>query len=484
MRKHALTIVLAFVSGIGGAAFFQWYGQKSAENGTNPFFTHFDERPFDGAFRYTENYEREEVNESQETSADFVFASRVSTPSVVYLKTMLRVPQASTWMEWFFGNQGAQAISSGSGVIYSSDGYIITNNHVIESAEDIEVVIQKRTFKASVVGTDPSSDLAVLKIEAEGLPYIRFTSSQEVQVGERVLAVGNPFNLTSTVTAGIVSAKGRELNILRGVFPIESFIQTDAAINPGNSGGALVNMRGELVGINTAILSKTGSYAGYGFAVPSDIVKKVVEDLINFGEVQKAFFGAEVLDINSDIVEKLKLNSYEGVVVGYIKEDGGAAKAGIEKSDIILKVNGQNVNSRSEFEEILSYHSPGDQINVVFRRNQKTITSKVVLTNREGTTDVLQREIYTSRVLGADLERVSKVERDLYGIEHGVRIVKVRSGFIRQLRLEEGFIVAYINKIPIKDAETLNDILQKIRGRVVIEGVNRRGKWEQHRFYF
>ncbi|MCC5928825.1 MAG: trypsin-like peptidase domain-containing protein [Cyclobacteriaceae bacterium] len=484
MLKHAVTIILAFVSGVAGAALYQWYGQKAEKNGTSPFFTHYDERPYDGAFRYTENYEKDEVQEGHETAMDFVFASKVSTPSVVYLKTMLRVPQASTWMEWFFGNQGAQAISSGSGVIYSSDGYIITNNHVIESAEDIEVVIQKRTFKASVVGTDPSSDLAVLKIEAQGLPFIRFTSSQEVQVGERVLAVGNPFNLTSTVTAGIVSAKGRELNILRSVFPIESFIQTDAAINPGNSGGALVNMRGELVGINTAILSKTGSYAGYGFAVPSDIVKKVVDDLINFGEVQKAFFGAEVLDINSDIAEKLKLNSYDGVVVGYVQESGGASRAGIEKSDIILKINGQNVNSRSEFEEILSYHSPGDQINVVFRRNQKTISSKVVLTNREGTTEILQREIYTSRVLGADLERVSKVERDLYGIEHGVRIVKVRSGFIRQLRLEEGFIVAYINKIPIKDAETLNDILEKIRGRVVIEGVNRRGKWEQHRYYF
>jgi serine protease Do len=212
--------------------------------------------------------------------ADFVEASKVSTQSVVYIKTVSQNNYGSTWMEWFFGNGTGQAISSGSGVIYTNDGYIITNNHVVKDADNIEVIIGKKTYEATVVGEDASTDLAVLKIDAVALSSIKVASSRNVEIGEWVLAVGNPFNLTSTVTAGIVSAKGRELNITKTMFPLESFIQTDAAINPGNSGGALVNLNGELIGINTAILSKTGSYAGYGFAVPSDIVKKVVDDII------------------------------------------------------------------------------------------------------------------------------------------------------------------------------------------------------------
>ncbi|MGF1638558.1 MAG: S1C family serine protease [Cyclobacteriaceae bacterium] len=489
MRRYIVTILVAFASGVAGSFFYHVAISNKVPAIPGNIFTNNPAELWDKSQTYydenTETGFLEESNEiAEESSADFVFASRVSTPSVVYIKTISRTQFTSSWMEWFFGNQTGQTISSGSGVIYTSDGYIITNNHVIETSEEIEVILQKRSYKATIVGTDPSTDLAVLKIEAAGLPNIRFGSSRSIQVGERVLAVGNPFNLTSTVTAGIVSAKGRELNILKSIFPIESFIQTDAAINPGNSGGALVNMRGELIGINTAILSKTGSYAGYGFAVPADIVQKVVEDLINYGEVQKAFMGVEISDINSEIANKLSLSSYEGVLVSAVQGGGAAANAGIQNNDVILKIDGQNVNSRSEFEEILSYHSPGDQINVVYKRNQKTVSNRLVLTNREGTTDVLKREIYTSRVLGADLEKISKVEREMYKMEHGVRIVKVRQGFIRQLQLQEGFIIAYINKIPINDAETLNDILQKIRGRVVIEGVNKQGKWEQHRYYF
>ncbi len=418
---------------------------------------------------------------------DFIRASKISRSSVVYIKNISRTSYGRSWMDWFFsqGGIGQAIISSGSGVIYSSDGYIITNNHVINDADRIQVVVRKKTYDAVLAGTDPSSDIAVLKIEAEDLPSIRIGHSTDLQVGEWVLAVGNPFNLTSTVTAGIVSAKGRTLGIIQNEnFPIESFIQTDAAINPGNSGGALVNLQGELVGINTALLSRTGSYAGYGFAVPSDIVRKVVSDIIQYGEVQKAFLGADVMDINSDIVKRLQLDNYSGVVVSYIQKDGTAGKAGLQKGDILLKIDNQSIENHGQYDEIISYHSPGDKVNIMFKRGNKTIIKTVILTNKEGTTKLIKREIYKSRTLGAEMEKVSKVERDLLNIKNGVRILKVHNGLIRQMELEEGFIIVQINRIPIKDPETLTDILTKIRGRVQIEGVNKRGKREYYRYYF
>jgi len=420
-------------------------------------------------------------------SDDFVLASKKSRNSVVYIKNISRTSYGRTWMDWFFdqGAVGQAIISSGSGVIYSRDGYIITNNHVINDADKIQVIVRKKTYDAVLTGNDPSSDIAVLKIEAKDLPFIRIGHSRELQVGEWVLAVGNPFNLTSTVTAGIVSAKGRTLGIIQNNnFPIESFIQTDAAINPGNSGGALVNLKGELVGINTAIMSRTGSYAGYGFAVPSDIVRKIVDDIIQYGEVQKAFLGADVIDINSDIVNRLQLDSYSGVVVSYVQKDGAAGKSGLQKGDILLKINNQPIENHGQYDEIISYHSPGDKINIMFKRGNKTIIKTVILTNKEGTTNLIKRDIYKSRTLGADLEKVSKVERDLLNIKNGVRILKVHNGLIHQMELEEGFIITQINRIPIEDPETLTDILTKIRGRVQIEGVNKRGKHEYYRYYF
>ena len=231
-------------------------------------------------------------------------------------------------------------------------------------------------------------------------------------------------------------------------------------------------------------MSRTGSYAGYGFAVPSDIVKKVVDDIIKYGEVQKAFFGAEALDIDAEIAKKLETDDYSGVVLSYVQEDGAASKIGMKKGDIVIKIDNGLINSRSQFEEVLSYHSPGDKISVVYKRNKKIIHNSMTLTNKEGTTELLKREVYTSRSLGADLEKVSKVERDLLNIDHGVRILKVRNGLISQMDIEEGFIITYINKVPIKDPETLTDILTKIRGRVYLEGVNKRGRKEYYRYYF
>lgn len=491
MYKSLLTVLLGFAGGIGGGYFYNSYlKNEMPEHATELAITAQDDSnkyvstTFNIPIGTTEKLAVKENAANLIKPADFVEASKVSTKCVVYIKTISQNNYGSTWMDWFFGNGTGQSISSGSGVIYTSDGYIITNNHVVKDAENIEVIIGKKTYEATVVGEDPSTDLAVLKIDAVSLPSIKVASSANVETGDWVLAVGNPFNLTSTVTAGIVSAKGRELNITKSMFPLESFIQTDAAINPGNSGGALVNLNGELIGINTAILSKTGSYAGYGFAVPSDIVKKVVDDIIRYGEVQKAFFGAEVLDINSEIANKIGTDDYSGVVVSYVQEDGAAAKIDIRKGDIILKLNNELINSRSQFEEILSYNSPGDKISVVFKRDQKIINSSVTLTNKEGTTELLKKEVFTSRTLGADFEKVSKVERNLLNIEHGVRINKVRSGLISQMNLSEGFIITQINKVPIKDPETLADILTKIRGRVYVEGVSKRGRKEIHRYYF
>jgi Do/DeqQ family serine protease len=489
MKKILSIILIGFCSGIGGALFYDNY-IKSTDDPAEQISIISNNAENNNAVPVPMLIEEENAESLSSSTAgmlkpaDFIEASKSSTRSVVYIKTISQTNYGSTWLDLFFGEGVGQSVSSGSGVIFSNDGYIITNNHVVNDADKIEVIVGKKSYEASLIGADASTDLAVLKVESDQLPAIKIGSSQDVEVGEWVLAVGNPFNLTSTVTAGIVSAKGRELNILKSIFPIESFIQTDAAINPGNSGGALVNLQGELIGINTAILSKTGSYAGYGFAVPSDIVVKVADDIINFGEVQKAFFGADVLDIDADIGDKLNTDDYSGVVVSYLQEDGAASIAGIQKGDIILKIDGENIMARSQFEEMLSYHSPGDKIEVTYKRNKKVMNSTLVLTNREGATERLKREIYSSRTLGADFEKVSKVERDLLKIEQGVRVIKVRKGLINQMDIDEGFIITHINKIPVEDPKKLTEILTNIRGRVYLEGINRRGRKEIYRYYF
>ncbi len=267
-------------------------------------------------------------NRSIVPNENFVEASEKSTGSVVFIQTLSEVEyRTGGWMDWFFEPRSSQRVGSGSGVVFSNDGYIVTNNHVIMDADEITVIAGKKSFEAELIGRDPSSDLAVIKINSDELPAIDKGDSEQVRVGEWVLAVGNPFNLTSTVTAGIVSAKGRNINILRDKFPIESFIQTDAAINPGNSGGALVNAEGKLIGINTAILSRTGSYAGYGFAIPVNIVKKVFNDLVKYGEVQKAFSGADFIDIDSELASKIGIEDLDGVLITDVKPDGAADPA-------------------------------------------------------------------------------------------------------------------------------------------------------------
>ena len=418
------------------------------------------------------------------TPDDFVPASAVAAPCVVYIKTVSAQPQAS-WFDMWFNGGGGKQLGSGSGVIYSQNGYIITNNHVIDRAENIEVIHEKRSYSATVVGIDPNADIAVLKITAEKLPAIKIADSKKVQVGEWVLAVGNPFNLNSTVTAGIVSAKGRNLNIVNSQFPIESFIQTDAAINPGNSGGALVNLRGELIGINTAIYSQTGSYAGYGFAVPSAIVEKIVRDLIKYGDLQKVFFGADVTDLTAQMADKLHTQELDGVLISTIQESEAADKAGLEKGDIILKINEVPVNSKANFDEEIYYRSPGDKIQVTYKRNNKTQVTTLTLTNREGTTDFIKRETYTASKLGATLEAISKVERDRYGVPSGVRIVKLSgNGLLARMGIGEGFVVTSVNYKAVKTPEQLEETLQDVRGKVLLEGITQNGQKGYYSFYF
>ncbi len=421
-----------------------------------------------------------------EGTEDFVLASTKSTSSVVFIQTTGEYEyRTGSWLDWFFESRPSQQTSAGSGVILSEDGYIVTNNHVVENADAIRVVSGKNSYEAELIGRDPSTDLAVIKVESNGLPSIALGNSDEVQVGEWVLAVGNPFNLTSTVTAGIVSAKGRNLNLLRDKFPIESFIQTDAAINPGNSGGALVNSKGELIGINTAILSRTGSYAGYGFAVPVNIVKKVFNDIVEYGEVQKAFMGADYVDIDEKIKQRLSLNDLGGVVVADLTQGGAADQSGIKRGDVIRKINGIDIIGRATVEEIIGDKYPGDKLELQLQRDDRLLTKKITLTNREGGTGIIKRDIYISKELGARLESVSQVEKSLYDIKAGVQVVDFeRGGLFAQLDIPEGFIITQINNVPVESPSELSEILSKIKGRVRIYGIDQRGRKVFYSFWF
>ena len=409
---------------------------------------------------------------------NFIEASNKSTSSVVFIQTLSEVEyRTGGWMDWFFEPRSSQRIGSGSGVVFSKEGYIVTNNHVIKDADEITVIAGKRSYNAELVGTDPSSDLAVIKIDSDDLPVIEKGESESVRVGEWVLAVGNPFNLTSTVTAGIVSAKGRNINILKDKFPIESFIQTDAAINPGNSGGALVNAEGKLIGINTAILSRTGSYAGYGFAIPVNIVNKVFNDLVKYGEVQKAFAGLEFIDIDGQLASNIGISDLDGVLITEVKNGGAADKAGLEERDVIRKINDSQISTKSQFEEIIAKSYPGNQLDIVAERDGEMIARQLILTNREGTTTIIKRNIYYSEELEANFESVSKVERELLGIEGGVKVISYsRNGYFSAFDIPEGFIVTQINHRQIETPEELERVLVSIRGRFDVIGINKRGR--------
>lgn len=471
MKSVLKTIGISFLSGIAGAAVW-----------TNLNFQEAEFQP-----DYFPNPQAEQVSFASEITnnknipdyppASFVEASENSTQSVVFIKNFSGTdPRRYSMFDYFFGSGPSQQVSSGSGVIISDDGYIVTNNHVIDRAETIEVIHQKKTYKAKLVGTDKNTDIAVLKIEAEGLPAIKRGRSRDLKIGEWVLAVGNPFNLTSTVTAGIVSAKERQINILGGDFPLESFIQTDAPINPGNSGGALVNVNGELVGINTAILSRTGSYTGYGFAVPVDIAMKVSNDLIQYGEVQKAIPGIEAVEITPELAEEMNIQTLNGVIVTHVLREGSAELAGLQRNDVITQVGDQEISGMGSFEEALSYYYPGQNLPITYIRNGSKKTAQLELQNLEGGSGIIKREYYSSALLGAKLEAVNTIEKDKLGIDYGIKLTGMTRGYLRDLGLREGFVITQVNNQPAKNPKTVGEFLEGFSGKLLLEGVASSGQ--------
>lgn len=408
---------------------------------------------------------------------DFTQAAELAVHAVVHVKTEA-VPQGQAinpLYEFFYGRQfnadPQPIIGIGSGVIISEDGYIVTNNHVVDNSQKIFVTLNdKREYEAKLIGTDPSTDLALLKVNDKGLPYLAYGNSDELRLGEWVLAVGNPYNLTSTVTAGIVSAKGRSLGIIQDQYRLESFIQTDAAVNQGNSGGALVNIRGELVGINTAIISPSGGFAGTAFAVPVSIVRKIVADLRDFGVVQRAILGVSIQDVDAEIAKKNGLEEVKGVLVNGVREDGGAKKAGMQQGDVILSVNEVPVSTSAQLQEQIGKYRPGDKVNISLIRDGKRKQIDVELRNMQGDVKLAEAQ-GINRMLGAEFGELSQKDKTSLGVKYGVRINRLFPGKLRDEGIREGFIITQINNKPVYTVNDLNTIVSQIKGGVYIEGI-------------
>lgn len=469
---------------LGGALPLAAYVTFSSEN------TLLSDQVIDG----NRNFYAQQANFSNASglAPDFVQASESTINSVVHVTTKVVKThiQRDPFYEFFYGPGSGNrefkqyGSGSGSGVIISSEGYIVTNNHVIDDASEIEVILNDNSkYTATIVGTDPSTDLAVLKIDAKNLKAIPIGNSDELKIGEWVLAVGNPFNLTSTVTAGIVSAKARNINLLsdrtkQNVVPIESFIQTDAAVNPGNSGGALVNTKGQLVGINTAIASQTGSYAGYSFAIPANLMQKVMRDLIDYGVVQRGFLGVQISDVNQELKEKHSLPSIKGVFVSKVIEDGGADKAGVKDGDVILKIGAKEVNSVAELQEEIGKRRPGDKVSVTIRDKKGNLEIKeIVLRNNEGETSLVSKEeVSKNTALGATFVPLSDKEKKELNIQYGVKIKSITTGKLKALGLEEEMIITKINNENIETVEQLTSKLNGPSRGILLEVMTKSGK--------
>jgi len=372
------------------------------------------------------------------------------------------------------GQEPQARVGTGSGVIINEQGYIVTNNHVVEGADDLDVTLpDNRSYKATVIGTDPTTDLALIKIDATDLPHLSFVNSDDVKVGEWVLAVGNPYNLNSTVTAGIISAKARNININTNKYAVESFLQTDAAINPGNSGGALVDLQGGLVGINTAIASPTGSYSGYGFSIPSNIVSKVVEDLLKYGTVQRGFLGITIRSVDATLAKDKNLDLENGVYVDSLMDNSAAKDAGIKAGDVITSVNGKEVKTSPELMELIARERPGDHVSLKVNRDGREKDFDVVLKNREGDTKVVTKEemdVFSS--LGADFRTLDKDTAKKLKIPGGVEVTSINAGRLAQnTSIREGFIITKINDKEITNVDQLKEILNSKKGGILIEGI-------------
>jgi len=415
---------------------------------------------------------------SANVPANFTSAAAKSMPSVVHIKAMQTAKLSrynnrnddvfEQFRQWFgddffspipdnyggYPPQGRHA--TGSGVIFANDGYIVTNNHVVDGADELEVTtFDNHTYKATLIGTDPSTDLAVIKVENATLPKLEFANSDDAKVGEWVLAVGNPFNLSSTVTAGIISAKGRNLDILNDRTAIESFIQTDAAVNPGNSGGALVDTDGNLIGINTAIATPTGTYAGYSFAVPSKIVQKVIDDLMTYGVVQRGFLGVQIRDLTNGLSDELGLKITQGVYVDGFSPNSSAEQSGIKKGDVIVGVDGYDVKSAPELQELIGRRRPGDNVKVAVNRKGNLMDVVVQLKNANGKTDIVElekSELFSD--LGIEAIDLTDELKEQTKLENGIQITELRNGILTQRTdIDKGFIVTKIDGEIVKNLE-------------------------------
>lgn len=459
-------------------------------------FTNLSDQVIDG--NRLANVRAVSLDGSGVVAPNFVDASESSINSVVHVTT--KVVQTSfqrdLFQEFFYGpGAGGKEFKqygsgSGSGVIVSSEGYIVTNNHVIENASEIEVILNDNSkYSAKLVGADPSTDIAVLKIDGSGFLPIPLGNSDDLHIGEWVLAVGNPFNLTSTVTAGIVSAKARNINLLsdrtqQNIVPIESFIQTDAAVNPGNSGGALVNTKGELVGINTAIASQTGSYSGYSFAVPVNLVQKVMRDLIDYGIVQRGYLGVQIADINQELKESNKLPNTKGVFVSKVMEDGSAQNAGMKDGDVILKIGSREVNSVAELQEEIGKRRPGDKVILTIRtKNGDEEMKELVLRNKEGETKLVSKEeISKNYSLGATFVDLTSKEKKELNVTYGVKITSLTSGKLKSIGLQEGMVITKVNNEPVETVEQLTNKLNGVNRGVLLEVLSPSGKRDYYGF--
>jgi Do/DeqQ family serine protease len=448
------------------------------------------------------NYVGFNNNNAPGVAVDFTPAATTAVPAVVHIKTKTKERQISGGgsggsrgrnpFSDFFGEDfgdffggGPRVMpeqrASGSGVIITEDGYIVTNNHVIDGSDEINVTLgNKKSYKATLIGADPSTDIAVIKIEAKGLPYLIYGNSDDAKLGQWVLAIGYPLSLDATVTAGIISAKSRSIDINRKQSdrPVESFIQTDAAVNPGNSGGALVNTTGELIGINSAIASPTGSYAGYSYAIPVNIVKKIVTDIVKFGTVQRAFIGINFLPENVTDEQKLayekefgiSIKEGEGVFVTDVPANGAAAIAGIKKYDIITKIDGIKITSGPELQEQVAKRKPGDKVAITYKRAGKESTVTLTLKNKVGNTDIVKNTSIIEK-LGGTFENLDKKVAAANEVEGGVVVKKVGEGLLKKSRMQDGFVIISVNGSEIKSLEELKEILAKIKSGVVrLEG--------------
>jgi serine protease Do len=396
---------------------------------------------------------------------NFIQAARITTPSVVNIKAMKGGN--------FSGGSGEFSTSNGSGVVVSPDGYIVTNHHVVDGSSEIEISLSdKRKFPATLVGTDPSTDIALLKIETQELPFIVFGNSDSLQVGEWILAVGNPFNLESTVTAGIISAKGRSIDVLEDAAPIESFIQTDAVVNPGNSGGAMVNSNGELVGINSAIITKTGHFEGYSFAVPGNLVQKVIKDLKDYGVVQRGFLGIAINDLNTELANSLSTKNLNGVYVRSVTQGGAASDAGIKPGDIILKINGIDVKTTPELQEQIGRLRPGNTVTLDYFRDGSIYKSEAILKNKSNSTTIVSaRSDKTLKDIGLELRALNRKEINGLGFT-GVRVQSVQRGSkIEKTNMEPSFIITNVNDQRVTTVEEILTIMENGSSKITFKGI-------------